>query len=131
MSTIQRLEATFGLLAVLCGTLSLTFVLLGPLYHSSNGGTASLVQTGVSSITLIIFTILFLALIGIAIGAVIHGRTDRIGWGLVLWVSTAVAGAIMILAILSVGIFFFPSILLGLLACMLSLNTFIQQRFRR
>ncbi len=129
MSTIQRLETTFGVLAVVWGTLCLVFVFFGPLYHSSSGGTASIVQDGLSPITLIFFTILFLALLGIAIGAAIHSRRGGIGWGLLLWISTGIAGAIIVLTILSVGIFFFPSVLLALLACALSLSQFIQRHF--
>lgn len=122
MNNIRRLEAIFGVLTVLFGFLSLAFSLFGPVYRDSNGGTSSLVDNGLSSVTRIAFGILLLGLFGTGIGSILHSRTERKDWQILLWVSAVITGACMGVALLSVGIFFLPSVICACVAGALSLR---------
>jgi hypothetical protein len=133
MLTIRRFEALCGLLAALLGGFALIFILFGPLYHFSGSsgasGSASLLQVGIEPVTVVIFCLLLLALIGEAVGAILHSRTARGSWLALLWGSTAVIGLVNLLSLLSIGVFLLPITLCALIACALSLS-WERQRLR-
>jgi hypothetical protein len=134
MRNLRRFEAACGLVTALVGCLALAFTLFGPVYsfHSCTGngtdisscqtGTANLLQIGIQPLTLVALGILLLGLIGVAVSAVVHGRTGASGWRIVLWASTAVIVMLTCLTVLSIGLFLLPSTLFALLASALSLG---------
>ena len=79
------------------------------------------------------FQVFTIALVGIALGALLHGAPTvaRMGrsmrrllvWGgrVVLWLSTAVLIVMAYLALASIGLLFVPSIALAFIACALAL----------
>jgi len=130
MAWSRRLEVISGGAAGALGLLALGVALVAPL-GTMSGCTTSLAPDGVTRtvcsttsvsiaqiqglVNLLPAIILFAApLIGIAVFAVRHsvGRGSLVP----LWISVAVLCVAMVLAILSIGIFFAPSALLALLA---------------
>jgi hypothetical protein len=130
MAWSRRLEVICGLAAGALGLLALGVALFAPL-GTMSGCTTSLAPDGVTRtdcstthmgiaqiqglVSLLPAIILIAApLIGIAVFAVRHsvGRGSLVP----LWISVAVLYVAMVLAILSIGIFFAPSALLALLA---------------
>jgi hypothetical protein len=126
MSNPRRFEAACGPVAALFGFLGLAYALFGPTYRfqSSSGqtGTANLLQVGVPPGAIIALCILSLGLIGEAASAVLHSRTRENRWRIVLWVSTAVMVAFLVLTLPSIGLLLLPSTLFALVASMLSLG---------
>ncbi|GCE17636.1 hypothetical protein [Dictyobacter kobayashii] len=133
MTTRQRIETWSGLLSLTFGILGLAYAIFGPLYQYTSSttdpsgksgtasGTANLLQMGIQPITLVIFCILLLALIGVAIAAQLHGRTGNNGWRTILWLSTAIITIFILISILSVGIFFLPAFLFAAIASIITL----------
>jgi hypothetical protein len=130
MAWSRRIEAICGVAAGALGVITLGAVLFAPLGTQSRCSSAlspdGVTQTDCSTTSMSIVQaqgleillpaiILFAApLIGIAVFALLHslGR----GGLVLLWISVAALCVAMVLAILSIGIFFAPSALLALLA---------------
>jgi hypothetical protein len=126
MGNLQRSKAACGLGAALFGFLGLAYARFGPVYRfeSSSGqsGTANVLQVGIPPSALIALGILSLGPSGVAVSAVVHGRTGGSGWRIVLWVSTVVIAILTFLTLPSIGVFLLPSTLFALLAAAFSLG---------
>jgi hypothetical protein len=132
MARFPRLEAISGVATGALGLGTLGAVLFAPLgtqsgcssISSSDGVTQTECSTTSMSIvqaqgleTLLPAIILFAApLIGIAVFALLHSRVQGRGRGslVLLWISVALLCVATVLAILSIGIFFAPTVLLAL-----------------
>jgi hypothetical protein len=132
MPRFRRVEAISGLAAGAFGLGTLGAVLFAPMgtqsgcssISSSDGVTQTDCSTTSMSIaqaqglvTLLPAIFLFAApLIGIAVFAFLHSRVSSRGRGnlVLLWISVALLCMAMVLAILSIGIFFAPTVLLAL-----------------
>jgi hypothetical protein len=140
MSGWQWAEMLCGLAAALAGLLALGFVLFGPSYSYASGGdtcdangvctstpevhgTESLLQVGISSVTLVFLAILVACLIGVAVGAARHSRTGAGIWRALLWASTILVLGFIFLAALSIGPLLIPAGLLALAAACVSFGT--------
>jgi hypothetical protein len=130
MAWSRRIEAIGGVAAGALSLITLGVVLFAPL-GTTSGCTTSLAPDGVTQtdcsttsvsivqaqrlVSLLPAIILFAApIIGIAVFALLHSRGR--GSLVLLWISVAVLCVVMVLAILSIEIFFAPSALLALLA---------------
>jgi hypothetical protein len=126
MRNLRRLEAACGLVAALFGFLGLAYALFGPTYSFQNSsgqtGTESLFQVGIAPGTIVALCILSLGLIGEATGAVLHSRTSENRWRIVLWISTAVLVAFLVLTLPSIGVLLLPGTLFAVGASALSLG---------
>lgn len=124
MRNNRRFETISGLGAALLGIIALTYALFGPLYQgttsSGQSGTANMFQVGIQPITFIVFSIVFLALLGVIISTTIHSRTARKTWRFVLGGSAIVISAFTVLTLPSIGLFMLPSTILTLVAFLLS-----------
>ncbi|HEU5376213.1 MAG TPA: hypothetical protein VFV38_12280 [Ktedonobacteraceae bacterium] len=124
MNNSRRFESISGSLAALFGLVVLAYVLFGPMYQGINSsgqsGTTSLLQVGIQPVTMIAFSLLLLALVGVAISAILHSRTEGNGWRVLLGISVVVIIAFTLLTLPSIGLFIVPSTLLALLAFVLS-----------
>jgi hypothetical protein len=134
MRVLRWLEGLSAALASLVGLAALVSLLFTPSYAgeicqaSDPGGPASctthtatlLEVNGLDALLpLAIFALLPL---GIGISGVWHSRTDAPGARATLWVVTASLTAFSLLAILSIGSLFLPSVALALTACVISLG---------
>ena len=124
MSNNQHFERLCGVGTTLLGFLALAYAIFGPIYQgvSSSGqsGTANMFQMGIQPVTLVAFGIFLLALLGVAVGAVLHSRGEENKWRIVLGGSTLVISVFTILTLPSIGLFMLPCILLALVATVLS-----------
>lgn len=140
MRTLRRIEGLSGALAGILGFAALLVVIFAPLgmYGSTStttitpgsgpstgggvttGRSVSLAETGISATTAYFLAFMALAILGIGVGAVLHSRTRSNAWRALLWLATAVLLVGVVVAILSVGPFLLPSLLLALVASLLA-----------
>lgn len=125
---VQRLsELTFGVAAAVLGVALLLMFLLWPSVSADHGHTSYFLQTHDLS-WLPAFLAYSASLVGIAAGVLLHGvasltaapgRWSAVGTllgRLVLWASTLTLLALAILTGFSIGLVFFPSVAMALLA---------------
>jgi hypothetical protein len=134
MKILRALEAGSAVLAGLVGLAALTLLLFTPSYAgetcqaSDPGGPASCTPYTATLLdvngldALLPLAIFALLPLGIGISGVRHSRTGAPGARTTLWVITASLTAFSLLAILSIGSLFLPSVALALIACALSLG---------
>ncbi|WP_069804522.1 hypothetical protein [Thermogemmatispora onikobensis] len=139
MRTLQRIEGLSGAFASLLGLAGLLVVIFAPLgtygrtstivvTPGSGPGTAgptttrsvSLVATGISATAAYFLAFIALVILGIGISAIVHSQTHSNAWRAILWLTTALLLAGVVVAILSVGPFLLPSLLLALVASVLA-----------
>lgn len=127
MNSNRRFESISGLGAALLGILALIYILFGSLYQgtssSGQGRTANMLQVGIQPITIVALSIILLALLGVAISSIIHGRTGGKKWQVILGVSVLIIAIITLLTLPSVGLFLLPSLILGIVTFVLSFIT--------
>ena len=125
----RRMELSAGIVAGLAGLLGLGYALLGPTYRyqriavlrdgttSITSGSASLIQVqSLLPITIAVFILLSLLVVGVAVGAYWHSRGgSRVG-RLLLGISTAGLGAGVVITGFGVGSFLLLAWLLALVA---------------
>jgi hypothetical protein len=126
MRNLRRFEAACGLVAALFGFLGVAYALFGPTYSFQNSsgqtGTVNVLQIGILPSAVVALCILSLGLIGEAAGAVLHSRTRENRWRIVLWISTAVIVAFLVLTLPGIGLLLLPGTLFALVASALSLG---------
>jgi hypothetical protein len=134
MKVLRVLEAISAVLASLAALAALVLLLFFPSYTgetcqaSDPGGpvncttyTATLLEVnGLNALfPLSFFALLFL---GVGIFGVWHSRTNEPSARATLWVFAVSLAAFSLLAILSIGSLFLPSVALALIACVFSLG---------
>ncbi len=134
MKLLRVLEAITATLAMLAGLVALGILLFAPSYtgetcQSSSDSPAVTCTTSSTTLleingagVLVALAIFALLLLGIGITGVWHSRRNAPGVQVALWVLTASLTAFTLLAILSIGTFLLPSVVLALVACMCSLG---------
>lgn len=126
----RRIEKLSSIAAGLIGAAMLLFALYGPTgttesteVHSdgttvTTRDTTSLFESQDVSLVLILFvTILALSLFGVAFGAHTHAASGSGEGFTLLWVSTIALAGGTLLSMFSIGLFFVPSLLLAIVAC--------------
>jgi hypothetical protein len=120
----RKIEAVCGLITTLLGLVTLGYVLFGPLYSyaSSNGeyGTENMIAAGIQSQGIVFLSLLFLATIGVGVGAVLHSRTQRKVWRVVLGFSAGIIVIGTLLGLASIGFFLFPCTFFAVITLMAS-----------
>jgi hypothetical protein len=117
----RRFEAAWGLGAALVGFLNLAYALFVPTYAFQSG--LGMFLLGIPPADMIALCIISLGYIGEAAGAVLHSRTGKDRWRLVLWGSwaaTAVTVAFLFDIAPGLALLLLPSTLFALVACTLS-----------
>jgi hypothetical protein len=135
LSGPARAELLSGLAAGLLGLLTWGVALFAPLGISvsgscdSNGactevyGHFSLFQSGIEPMTWVFLAILAASFVLVGISAAQHSRSGHSLWRVPLWVATVLILTFVLVAGLSIGLFFAPAGLLALLAACLSVGT--------
>jgi hypothetical protein len=126
MTTSRWIECICGLIACVFGFIMLSIQFFGPfvayqtssLNGSSVSGTTSYAQIagGVAPILLLFG----LPLLGVALGATLHAAWSSIVARMILWISTILLILLAALALLSIGPWLFPSVILALIASSLA-----------
>jgi hypothetical protein len=123
MNKHRLAEAVSGLVATFLALAGFIYLLLGPTYSfaASTGasGTTSMLQvleTHIQLGAIIALFILFLAIIGVGIGAVGHSSTQNKAWKIVLLCSVIVMITGTLLGILSIGPIIAPGSFFAILA---------------
>jgi hypothetical protein len=127
MTRSQWIECISGLVAGGLGLLMLIFLFFGPgvTYRSSstNGtsvsGTTSYAQAAGGVVPILL--LFGLPLLGIALGASLHAVRELLFARIVLWASTIILIIFAVLALLSIGPWLFPSVILALIASSLAM----------
>ncbi len=123
VSTKQRWEWRFGLLTAIWGIFVMVAVLFLPIYQcaSSTGKPCGggLLQMGIQPITIVVFAILLLDVVGIATFAYLDSR-ERGSWQGVLWGLTALLFVISLLSIASIGLFLLIAVILAITTSVLA-----------
>ncbi|HUG16812.1 MAG TPA: hypothetical protein VMM78_17530 [Thermomicrobiales bacterium] len=126
----RRIEMLSGLAAGLIGVATLLFTLYGPTGRiesaetrpdgtivTSSGATSMLESQSFSVVLILFLTVMTVSLFGVAFGSWTHATSGSAAGFTLLWLSTiALAGGAM-LSLLSIGLFFMPSVLLAIIAC--------------
>lgn len=128
MKIAWNLELIAGLAGAALGLISWTYILFGPMYSYAradtegriSGGTTNLVMLGLQPITVVFLALMLLSLIGTGLGAYLHSQRDSVAGQVFLWESAAVLLIGAVAGLASVGVFFFPSVLLALVAAVAS-----------
>jgi len=134
MKTLRALEAVSAALASLTGLAVLTWMLIVPSYSGEtfqSSSTDPAINCTPTSITLleingagvvISLAIFALLLLGVGVAGIWHSRTNAPSAQAALWIFAASLTAFALLAILSIGPFLLPSVVLALVACALSVG---------
>jgi hypothetical protein len=139
MSTLQRIEGVCGAFASILGLAALLVAIFAPLgiYGSTStilvtpgsgpgtGGMTttrpvSLAETGIPATAVSFLVLIALVIPGIGVSAILHSRTHSDAWRAILWLTTALLLVGVVVAILSVGPFLLPGLLLALVASVLA-----------
>jgi hypothetical protein len=120
---LARIELGLGIASAVLGCVAVAFAFFGPGYCSSDPtpvcvSVAEEQGLGTFLPLLVIFGLLFA---GIAFGAANHARCGSRGGLALLVLATALLLALMLLSILSIGIFLLPSVLLAFIALVVGL----------
>lgn len=126
----RRIEQVSGIAAGVLGAAVLLFALFGPTgtqitvetlpdgTRVERRSTTSLWEQQDISLVLVLFlTVMLVSLIGIAVGAWAHASWGSAEGFTLLWISTVALSLGMLLSIFSKGLFFAPSALLAIVAC--------------
>ncbi len=123
---LRRIEWVSGLLAGGLGIFAWTYVMSGPLYSTASTtsdsagnstttyGSATLAQVGMSPQAMLFLVAMLLCLIGVIVGAYLHGR-HGVGTGLILLcVSALLLLSGVVISLFSIGLLLAPAALLAL-----------------
>ena len=116
MTTSRRVELLCSLGAGAYGLLLLIVVFLQPYGDSRVSDQWVTLHPGISVISLPYIVAFGLPILGIAVAGVVDATRGSLFARIVLWLSTAIVGIEMVLAIASLGIFLVPVLVLGLCA---------------
>lgn len=114
--TARRVEVLAGVTAGALGIVGWLYALFGPVYTSSEGSHASVVQMSLNLTSATFFVVMLLSIIGVVVGAYLHGKQRWAAGLIVLWFSTALFLVGTVLSGFSVGLFFLPATLAALIA---------------
>jgi hypothetical protein len=128
MRAVRLVELISGVTAGILGLAGLAYAafgLIGMFASSktsgeSSTGSSGLAQTGISPTTMLFFVVVAALAIGVALSAFEHTRSRERVWRVMLWVITGLLTLGVGIAILSIGPFLLPSVLLAIVTCVLA-----------
>ena len=121
MRISRWIEFVCGPLCGILGLLALVVAFFGPGISYQRGTSSGATFSGVSSYAQVngdvlpYFVLFGLPLVGVALGATLHTQRGSSAGQILLWVSTAILMLLVGLTILSIGLFFLPSLVLALI----------------
>ena len=119
MTLTRWIELVCGLLCGILGLLALVMAFFGPGISYQGSSSSGTTFSGVTSYAqargdvLPYFVLFGIPLVGVALGAALHTWRRSSAGRILLWVSTAILLLLVVLAILSIGAFFVPSLALA------------------
>ena len=113
-STVNRVELVTGTAASLTALIGWSYSLFAPVYLSSDGSRASVAQISLNPGSATFFTVMLLAIVGLAASTYQRAWQQRHKNLAPVWCCAATLAAGTILSGFSVGLFFLPSAILAL-----------------
>jgi hypothetical protein len=126
MTTSRWIELLCGLASAMFGFLVLAFQFFGPVVAYQSSSTNGITESGTTSYAQVaggvapIFLLFALPLLGIALGAIFHAALNIRAAQLLLWIATLLLILLAGLALLSIGPWLLPGVLLAIIASSLA-----------